>query len=108
VKSKGPNMTTSKPSQSIDPGVRIGHVQLKVADLERSLRFYCGVLGFELTQRYGTQSAFVSVGSVSEGKSRISIPRRRGSSARCPWKLTVASLPGEQSPRNAVWNTVTA
>jgi catechol 2,3-dioxygenase len=46
----------------IDPGVRIGHVHLKVADLERSLRFYCGVLGFELTQRYGTQAAFVSAG----------------------------------------------
>ncbi|OWK45532.1 VOC family protein [Fimbriiglobus ruber] len=47
---------------SIDPGVRIGHVHLKVADLERALRFYCGVLGFEITQRYGTQAAFVSAG----------------------------------------------
>lgn len=46
----------------IDPGVRIGHVHLKVADLERSLAFYCGVLGFELIQRYGTQAAFVSAG----------------------------------------------
>lgn len=46
----------------IDPQVRIGHVHLKVADLERSLRFYCGVLGFQLTQRYGTQAAFVSAG----------------------------------------------
>src|SRR6266704_5058823 len=35
----------------IDRGVRIGHVHLKVADLERALKFYCGVLGFELTQR---------------------------------------------------------
>ena len=42
--------------------VRIGHVHLKVADLGRSLRFYCGVLGFQLTQRYGTQAAFVSAG----------------------------------------------
>lgn len=41
---------------------RIGHVHLKVADLERSLDFYCGVLGFELTQRYGSQAAFVSAG----------------------------------------------
>jgi len=50
--------TTSHP---IDPGVRIGHVHLKVADLDRSLRFYCGVLGFELTQtRNG--AAFVSAG----------------------------------------------
>jgi catechol 2,3-dioxygenase len=46
----------------IDPGVRIGHVHLKVADLERSLAFYCGVLGFELTQRYGSEAAFVSAG----------------------------------------------
>jgi len=46
----------------IDPGVSIGHVHLKVADLERSLQFYCGVLGFELTQRYGKQAAFISAG----------------------------------------------
>lgn len=38
----------------------IGHVHLKVADLERALAFYCGVLGFELTQRYGSQAAFVA------------------------------------------------
>jgi catechol 2,3-dioxygenase len=47
---------------SIDPAIRIGHVHLKVADLERALGFYCGVLGFELTQRYGEQAAFVSAG----------------------------------------------
>jgi len=46
----------------IHPAVRIGHVHLKVSDLERSLAFYCGVLGFQLTQRYGTQAAFVSAG----------------------------------------------
>jgi catechol 2,3-dioxygenase len=46
----------------IDPGVRIGHVHLKVADIERSLAFYCGVLGFELTARYGTEAAFFSAG----------------------------------------------
>jgi catechol 2,3-dioxygenase len=50
------------PERSIDPGVRIGHVHLKVSDLERSLGFYCGVLGFELMQRYGSQAAFVSAG----------------------------------------------
>ena len=47
---------------TIDPGVRIGHVHLKVADLERSLNFYCGVLGFSLTQRYGREAAFISAG----------------------------------------------
>jgi catechol 2,3-dioxygenase len=46
----------------IHPDVAIGHVHLKVADLDRALRFYCGVLGFELTQRYGSQAAFVSAG----------------------------------------------
>ena len=46
----------------INPGVDIGHVHLKVADLERALGFYCGVLGFELTQRYGEGAAFVSAG----------------------------------------------
>jgi len=49
-------------SPPIHPGVRIGHVHLKVADLERSLAFYCGVLGFQLTQRYGPGAAFVSAG----------------------------------------------
>jgi catechol 2,3-dioxygenase len=48
--------------QSIDPGVCIGHVHLKVANLQRALDFYCGVLGFELTQRYGDEAAFVSAG----------------------------------------------
>ena len=52
-------MTVDKP---ISPGARIGHVHLKVADLERSLAFYCGVLGFEVTERYGTSAAFVSAG----------------------------------------------
>jgi len=46
----------------IDPRVDIGHVHLKVADLERALKFYCDVLGFELTQRYGRGAAFVSAG----------------------------------------------
>jgi len=53
-------MTTEK--KPIDPGTRIGHVHLKVADLERALGFYRDVLGFELTQRYGSQAAFVSAG----------------------------------------------
>ena len=47
---------------SIHAGVRIGHVHLKVADLERSLRFYRDILGFEVTQRYGAAAAFVSAG----------------------------------------------
>jgi catechol 2,3-dioxygenase len=46
----------------IDPRVDIGHVHLKVADLERAIAFYQGVLGFELMQRYGTEAAFLSAG----------------------------------------------
>jgi catechol 2,3-dioxygenase len=47
---------------SIDPGVDIGHVHLKVADIDRSLAFYCDVLGFELMTRFGEQAAFISAG----------------------------------------------
>lgn len=47
---------------TIPDGADIGHVHLKVADLERSLGFYCGVLGFALMQRFGDQAAFVSAG----------------------------------------------
>jgi len=46
----------------IHPDVQIGHVHLKVSDLERSIAFYRDVLGFELTQRYGHQAAFLSAG----------------------------------------------
>ena len=46
----------------INPAVRIGHVHLKVSDIERSLQFYCGVLGFEVTTRFGKSAAFLSAG----------------------------------------------
>ena len=46
----------------MNPDVRIGHVHLKVADLERAIGFYCGVLGFEIQQRWGTSAAFISAG----------------------------------------------
>jgi catechol 2,3-dioxygenase len=49
-------------SYRIPPGARIGHVHLKVADLQRALDFYCGLLGFELTMTYGTEAAFISAG----------------------------------------------
>ncbi len=51
-----------KKSAPIDPRVTIGHVHLKVADLERALQYYCGVLGFELQQKFGTSAAFISAG----------------------------------------------
>ena len=49
-------------ARAIHPDVRIGHVHLKVANLERALVFYRDVLGFELTQRYGDEAAFLSAG----------------------------------------------
>ena len=48
--------------KSIHPHTRIGHIHLKVADLDRALRFYRDVLGFDVTQRYGTSAAFISAG----------------------------------------------
>jgi catechol 2,3-dioxygenase len=47
---------------TIDPRVDIGHVHLKVADIDRSLAFYRDILGFEVTQRFGDQAAFISAG----------------------------------------------
>src|ERR1700682_1126162 len=57
-----PKKMTNDTSPVIDPQVRIGHVHLKVSNLERALEFYCGVLGFELMQRYGAEAAFISAG----------------------------------------------
>lgn len=55
-------MSSNPATQPIDPRVGIGHVHLKVADLDRALSFYCGVLGFELKLRLGTQAAFIAAG----------------------------------------------
>ena len=55
-------MSSNLTPQPIVPGVRIGHVHLKVADLDHALKFYCGVLGFELQQRFGSSAAFISAG----------------------------------------------
>ncbi len=52
----------SKTDYSVPNDVRIGHVHLKVADLQRSLDFYCGLLGFKTTTLYGTEAAFISAG----------------------------------------------
>lgn len=89
-------------STPIDPGVRIGHVHLKVADLERALAFYVGVLGFEITQRYGRQAAFVSAGgyhhhiALNTWESRGGSPPAPGTTGLyhvailCPTRATLA------------------
>ena len=56
------DQTSSTDQNVIHPQTRIGHVHLRVADLERAVGFYSGVLGFEVTQRYGRQAAFLSAG----------------------------------------------
>jgi catechol 2,3-dioxygenase len=55
-------VSNSPAQHAIDPGTTIGHVHLKVADLDRALAFYQGVLGFQLTQRYGSGAAFLAAG----------------------------------------------
>ncbi|MBS0190094.1 MAG: VOC family protein [Phycisphaerales bacterium] len=50
------------PDQPIHPEVQVGHIHLKVADLDRAIAFYHGVLGFEITQRLGDSAAFLSAG----------------------------------------------
>ncbi|HUG15625.1 MAG TPA: VOC family protein [Thermomicrobiales bacterium] len=52
----------SENERPIHPETRIGHVHLKVAELDRAIAFYRDALGFELTQRYGSQAAFLSAG----------------------------------------------
>lgn len=70
--------------QPMDPRVRIGHVHLKVADLERALKFYRDVLGLELQQRLGAQAAFLSAGGyhhhigLNTWESRGGAPPARG------------------------------
>jgi catechol 2,3-dioxygenase len=57
-----PDFANLRPDRPIHAGTRIGHVHLKVADLNRALRFYVGVLGFELVTTYNDQAAFISAG----------------------------------------------
>ncbi len=72
-------------SQPIDPRVTIGHVHLKVADLERAVRFYSGVLGFDVMQRWQQSAAFLSAGGyhhhlgLNIWESRNGSPPPRGS-----------------------------
>src|SRR3954462_6572351 len=56
------NMARNPSFQPIDAGVKIGHVHLKVANLDRALKFYRDVLGFEITTRYGPKAVFLSAG----------------------------------------------
>ena len=69
---------------AIDPGADIGHVHLKVSDLERSVQFYRDVLGFEVMHRYGDEAAFLAAGGyhhhigLNTWESKGGHRRRRG------------------------------
>ena len=66
------------PAAPIPPGVRIGHVHLKVADLERALRFWRDTPGFSLTQRLGRDAAFLSAGGYHHQNAGMNADVRRG------------------------------
>jgi catechol 2,3-dioxygenase len=80
-------------------GTRIGHVHLKVADLDRALAFYCGVLGFELMQRYASEAAFISAGGyhhhigLNTWESRGGPPPPRGSTGLFHLAIVYPSRP---------------
>jgi len=89
-------------SEPIDPRVDIGHVHLKVADIDRALGFYCGVLGFEAQALLGDQAAFISAGGyhhhigLNTWESRGGSPPPRGTTGlyhtaiRYPERRTLA------------------
>ncbi len=85
----------------IDAGVRIGHVHLKVADIERALAFYCGVLGFQLKQRYGDRPPSSAAGDyhhhigLNTWESKGGSPPPRGDRPAC--SITRSSI--RRAPR---------
>jgi len=92
-------MNRSNTDRPIGPGTRIGHVHLKVADIERSLAFYCGVLGFELMQRLGSEAAFVSAGGyhhhigLNTWESRGGAPPARGTTGLYHFAILYSGRP---------------
>jgi catechol 2,3-dioxygenase len=95
-----PGATGGSPTpRPIAAGTRIGHVHLKVADLDRALAFYCGVLGFELMQRYGSEAAFISAGGyhhhigLNTWESRGSSPPPPGSTGLFHLAIVYPSRP---------------
>jgi catechol 2,3-dioxygenase len=85
------------------PGTRIGHVHLKVADLDRAIAFYRDVMGFDLVQRYGTQAAFLSAGGyhhhigLNTWQSRGGPAARAGNDRPVPCRVSL-SRPARRWP----------
>ena len=94
-------------AKPIDPRTEIGHVHLKVSDLERALTFYSGVLGFEVTQRMGDSAAFLSAGGyhhhigLNTWESQGGSPPAPGTTGLYHFAIRYAdraSLPGPANP----------
>ena len=89
---------TERAHRPIHPEVRIGHVHLKVAEIERSLAFYRDVLGFELMQRFGATAAFVAAGGYHH-QIAINIWESRGRRGRPGFTIWRSSIRrAERSP----------
>ena len=88
----------------LHPDVRIGHVHLKVADLDRAIAFYHDVLGFELTQRYAHQAAFLSAGGyhhhigLNTWESQGGSPPHRARLVFIMWRLFIRTAPSWPMP----------
>ena len=96
-------LTDRVPPRPIADGVRIGHVHLKVANLDRALTFYCDILGFELTQRRGREAAFLSAGGYHH---HIALNTWESLGARRRLRAPPASIMWRSSiPRGRCWPT---
>ena len=92
-------------SAPIDPGVDIGHVHLKVADIERALGFYSEVLGFEVQQRWGSSAAFISAGGYHHHIG-LNTWESRGGSAPAPGTTGLFHLAIRYPTRRALADAV--
>lgn len=98
-------------SAPVHPATRIGHVHLKVADLDRAIAFYSGVLGFELQQKFGSQAAFLSAGGyhhhigLNTWESKGGTPAPRGHTGLYH---TAFLYPDRASLADALWRVVQA
>ncbi|MBI1218370.1 MAG: glyoxalase [Rhodobacteraceae bacterium] len=96
---------------AVNPATRIGHVHLKVADLDRAIAFYSGVLGFELQQRFGSQAAFLSAGGyhhhigLNTWESKGGTPAPRGHTGLYH---TAFLYPDRASLADALWRVAQA
>src|SRR3954467_10259694 len=94
-------MKPDPPTYTVPAGTDIGHVHLKVSDIEKSLAFYCGVLGFELTTRFGAQAAFLSAGGYPHHIG-LNTWESRGGSPPPPGRPRRWAAPASTTPPSAI------